>query len=131
MVQRVKPALVPISKPTVGRNNYKGFMPGKVEVLPKGWNGYNQRPIDSDIKVEHDVEVKMRDGARIYMDVYRPVTEDVKVPAIISWSPYGKKYNALTMLAMTPCESLCRPVEPPLTFTHAGNVGMVPADISG
>lgn len=32
----------------------------------------------------------LRDGTRIYLDVYRPVT-DTPLPAIISWSPYGKQ----------------------------------------
>jgi predicted acyl esterase len=42
----------------------------------------------------------VRDGARLYIDMYRPadVSEDEKLPAVISWSCYGKKYSALHML---------------------------------
>jgi predicted acyl esterase len=42
-----------------------------------------------DILWERDVAVKLRDGTSIYLDVFRP--PDVSnVPAILSWSPYGK-----------------------------------------
>ena len=39
---------------------------------------------------EQDVAVEMRDGVKIYVDIYRPKTEE-KVPLIISWSFYGKR----------------------------------------
>ena len=54
-----------------------------------------------DIIVERDVEVPMRDGVKIYIDVYRP-QGDAKVPAIIAWSPYGKKggFQTLDQLPM-------------------------------
>lgn len=38
---------------------------------------------------EYDVPVKMRDGATIYVNVYRPDTTE-KVPALLAWGPYGK-----------------------------------------
>lgn len=90
-------AYKPIGKPEVGVNGYKAYNPHS-EVLPKGWNGFNAKPLDSDIRVDHDVEIKMRDGVRLYCDVYRPEGSQGKVPAIISWSCYGKKYSALDML---------------------------------
>lgn len=37
-----------------------------------------------------DVAVKMRDGITIYVDIYRPDTNE-KVPALVSWSFYGKR----------------------------------------
>lgn len=46
----------------------------------------------------------MRDGAHLYIDVYRPEgsgDSTEKVPAILGWSPYGKKYSALDTLPMT------------------------------
>ncbi|KAK7188249.1 hypothetical protein DPSP01_009049 [Paraphaeosphaeria sporulosa] len=93
-------AYKPVSKPEVGVNNYQGFTPGKTEVLRKGANPYNARPLDSDIRIDHDVEIKVRDGCRLYVDIYRPadVPENEKLPAVISWSCYGKKYSALHML---------------------------------
>lgn len=90
-----------IGKPELGVNNYQGFHPGKSEVLPTGWNGFNAKPLESDIRVDHDVEIVVRDGCRLYIDVYRPADSNEKIPAIIGWSCYGKKYSALTMLPMT------------------------------
>lgn len=46
--------------------------------------------VDGDIVLERDVEVTLRDGVKIYTDVYRPAGS-VAVPAIVAWSPYGKK----------------------------------------
>ena len=42
-----------------------------------------------DIMVQRDVRVPMRDGITLSADVYRPRTE-VKVPAIVVRTPYGK-----------------------------------------
>ncbi|KAK7543031.1 Alpha/Beta hydrolase protein [Phyllosticta paracitricarpa] len=97
----VQVAYKPIGKPTIGVNNYQGFNPGKSEVLPKGWNGYDARPLESDIRIDRDVEIVVRDGCRLYVDVYRPADAQTKVPAILGWSCYGKAYSALSMLPMT------------------------------
>ena len=91
----------PIKPPQIGVNNYQGFL-NKTEVLPKGWNGYNSRPLPCDIIVEHDFGIKVRDGCTLYCDIYRPNVQSSseKVPAIICWSPFGKKLNGLTFLPM-------------------------------
>jgi predicted acyl esterase len=39
---------------------------------------------------EQDVAVPLRDGTIIYTDIYRPEGQ-TNVPAIISWSPFGKR----------------------------------------
>ncbi|KDE04371.1 hypothetical protein MVLG_05163 [Microbotryum lychnidis-dioicae p1A1 Lamole] len=109
----------PLNKPQEGVNGYQGFQPGKVETLPKGftgkgWDGLNSRTLASDILVEHDVEIVVRDGARLYADIYRPPGSDEKVPVIIGWSPYGKKYSATDMLPV--CTWKC---------------GVIPSDLSG
>jgi uncharacterized protein len=45
--------------------------------------------VEGGIRIERDVAVAMRDGVKIYTDIFRP--EGAKdVPAIIAWSPYGK-----------------------------------------
>lgn len=90
-----------ISEPKVGENGYVGFQKGKTEVLPAGWNGFNAKALKSDIRVDHDVEIVVRDGCRLYCDIYRPADWSEKVPAVLSWSFYGKKYSALDMLPMT------------------------------
>jgi putative CocE/NonD family hydrolase len=90
-------AYKPLGKPEVGVNGYVEPTPGKTEVLPKGSTPFNARALDSDIRIDHDVEVIVRDGCRLYADIYRP-TGSKKVPVILSWSPYGKKYTALDMI---------------------------------
>jgi len=89
-----------IQQPQVGENGYEGFKPGHTEILHKGWNGFNAKALKSDILIEHDVEIIVRDGARLYIDIYRPANVEAKMPAILSWSFYGKKYSALDMLPM-------------------------------
>lgn len=44
---------------------------------------------------EQDVAVEMRDGAKLYCDIFRPETSgpDEQVPAILAWSNYGKRPN--------------------------------------
>jgi len=59
-----------------------------------GWGFYqalHQRTYaENGIICDQDVPVKMRDGAIIYIDIYRPEGID-KVPAIVSWGFYGKR----------------------------------------
>jgi uncharacterized protein len=42
--------------------------------------------------IERNVSVRMRDGVRIYVDIYRPADDpgDHALPALLGWSPYGK-----------------------------------------
>lgn len=79
----VQVAYKPIDKPAIGVNNYQGFNPGESEVLPKIWNGYDAWPLESDIRIDRDVEVVVRDGCRLYVDVCRPADAQAKVPAIL------------------------------------------------
>jgi len=70
------------------------------ETLPKGWNGFNSRALSEDMIVEHDVGIKVRDGCTLYCDIFRPPgSESTKVPAIVAWSPFGKKHNGLSMMS--------------------------------
>jgi len=46
--------------------------------------------VQDDILIERDIAVKMRDGITIYTDIYRP-EGGFNLPAIIAWSPYGKR----------------------------------------
>jgi predicted acyl esterase len=93
----VQIANLPITAPKVGENGYQGFQPGKEEVLPEGWNGFNSRALSCDILVQHDVGIRVRDGCTLYCDIYRPPGAD-KVPAIVCWSPFGKKFNGIGMM---------------------------------
>ncbi len=102
-VPDMKAPVVPIGKPEPGVGGYQPLNP-RVETLPAGWNGFNSRPLTSAILVEHDVAFTMRDGKKLYADIYRPPnSEDAKVPALLCWSPFGKKFNGLASLRlMTP-----------------------------
>jgi|SRR5271156_582222 len=66
------------------------------EVKPGRWPesagypglGY-RKTVDDGLIVERDVEVTLRDGTRIYIDLFRP--ERMKtVPVLLAWNPYGK-----------------------------------------
>jgi uncharacterized protein len=98
MPNPVQVATKRLAEPKIGENGYQGFQPGKSEVLPVGWNGFNAKSLTSEIQVDHDVEIVVRDGARLYCDIYRPAGVTEKIPAIVSWGFYGKKYSALIML---------------------------------
>ena len=56
---------------------------------------FNQRTYEvmPGIICEQDVAVEMRDGAKLYCDIFRPADDTVKVPAILAWSNYGKRPN--------------------------------------
>jgi len=91
-----------ISAPEVGEAGYQQFNP-RVETLPAGWNGFNSKALPCDILVEHDVSFQVRDGAKLYGDIYRPTNSTDLVPAILCWSPFGKKFNGIDSLGfMTP-----------------------------
>jgi len=53
---------------------------------------FNQRvyEVEPGIICEQDVPVKLRDGAKIYCDIYRP-KDMTNIPALVSWSFYGKR----------------------------------------
>ncbi|RAH48129.1 CocE/NonD family hydrolase [Aspergillus brunneoviolaceus CBS 621.78] len=70
---------------------YYGFQPSET-ILPKGHvrsSGFRSLP--TDMIYGRDVAITLRDGIKIYADIFRPVdSDDVPVPAIMPWSPYGK-----------------------------------------
>ena len=83
-----------VAEPQIGHNGHTGFHPGKVDIIKAESQpfGSDTKALTSDIRLEHDVEIVVRDGARLYVDVYRPADSDEKVPAILSWSPYGSTF---------------------------------------
>lgn len=55
-----------------------------------GYPGYNPRSEKPNgLICEYDVAVTMRDGLKIYIDIFRPEKEG-KYPVLIGWGPYGK-----------------------------------------
>ena len=67
------------------------FRPDHV-ILSKGHvkeDGRKKMLVDS--VLDRDTEISLRDGVHVYADIFRPASsDDVKVPAVICWSPYGK-----------------------------------------
>ncbi len=62
----------------------------ETRVLPAGFQVDPRfMPLSTDIVLDKDVAVTLRDGVKIYVDVLRP-PGDEKVPVIVAWSPYGK-----------------------------------------
>lgn len=92
-----------LSPPIAGQAGYQPLNP-RAEYLPAGWHAPNaQKSLTCDMVVEHDVAIVMRDGVTLYTDVFRPATSPEKVPALICWSPFGKKFNGKDSLSlMTP-----------------------------
>lgn len=64
-----------------GRDPKEGRWPGRqIGVIDKSEPG---------VVIERDVPVEMRDGVRVYVDIFRPDGAS-GVPVILTWSPYGK-----------------------------------------
>ena len=95
-------AYYPVQPADTPGSGYPGFHP-HTEVYPKGYQAQAGRlPFACDTVCEQDVEIVLRDGTKIYADVYRPVT-DAPVPAILAWGPAGKRgRNLATGLPMPP-----------------------------
>lgn len=55
----------------------------------KGVPPIYRRTVENGMIIERDLAVRLRDGAEIYVDVFRPVDEKPAAP-IIAWGPYGK-----------------------------------------
>jgi uncharacterized protein len=70
--------------------NWRGFEPSTTALKAGSVHSPGGRGLTCDILFERDVEVTLRDGTTIYVDVFRPVSED-PVPAVMAWSPYGKQ----------------------------------------
>lgn len=84
-----KVAMTPASKNFV--RIWSKFNPN-TQVLPEGWQRdptYHTLP--RAIIWEQDVPIKMRDGVTLRGDIFRPeFLEGTPIPAVLSYSPYGK-----------------------------------------
>ena len=49
-------------------------------------------PLKVALRKDQDLEVTLRDGIKIFVDVIRPADSpsDAKLPTLVAWSPYGK-----------------------------------------
>lgn len=78
---------------------YDGFNPSTTK-LPVGHTREpGLRTFEVEVIWEKDVAVKMRDGAILYTDIFRPTLsgDAARIPAIIAWSPYGKAGGIYTL----------------------------------
>lgn len=65
----------------------------KTMVYPAGYRAIpTTMPLPCAMRHMHDVSIPMRDGARLYADVYLPDKEGT-YPAIIGWTPFNKGPN--------------------------------------
>lgn len=74
------------------------------KVLPKGWTKEDgRRPLPVAMIYEKDQEIMLRDGVKIFADVFRPIDSDTRpVPAILPWSIYGKSGTGRLTLDVFP-----------------------------
>jgi hypothetical protein len=82
---RFKP-LASLSSPDA---RYKGLNPGTTVLRAGTRQEKGALRLPCDIVFERDVALTLRDGVRIYADIYRPDNQGA-IPAIVNWAPYGK-----------------------------------------
>jgi uncharacterized protein len=71
------------------QGRFSAFEPG-TRTLPAGFKVDDRfMPLPVDVVLDKDVAITLRDGVRIYADVFRPAGLET-VPVIVGWSPYGK-----------------------------------------
>ncbi len=69
---------------------FKMVFRNPVPLAEGGYPGFNPRTEKAKgMMIEYDAAVTMRDGIKIYIDIYRPDKEG-KYPVLIAWGPYGK-----------------------------------------
>jgi uncharacterized protein len=72
------------------RDKYEMVFRAPTSPAQGGYPGFNPRTEKAaGMIIQYDAPVAMRDGKKIYIDLYRPQREG-KYPAIIAWGPYGK-----------------------------------------
>ena len=90
-IGEIDPLLRDCARPEDLDEFYNGCEEHK-ELLKAGWRKSPERAaFAADTIWEANVQVPMRDGVKLRVDIFRPADSDtVKVPALIAWSPYGK-----------------------------------------
>jgi len=72
------------------RQNFEMLFREPVPPVEGGYPGFNPRTeTGKGMIIERDVALPMRDGIKIYIDVFRPEKEG-KYPVLVNWGPYGK-----------------------------------------
>ena len=75
----------------------------KTETLKAGTTyGTQKLALPCDVAWERDVEVALRDGTKIYLDLLGPTEPKSKLPALVAWSPYGKTFPGMPPASVPP-----------------------------
>lgn len=87
------------------------FRPG-TQTLPVGYQlDARMLPLSSEVVLDKDIAVTLRDGVIMYVDVLRPAGSE-PVPVIVAWSPYGKSHGSspavLALLGMLGLDNSAR-----------------------
>lgn len=68
--------------------------PNKPPLPPRDYARWEE----AGLLIERNVEVPMRDGVKILVDIYRPAdAPDADLPILLGWSPYGKHGLSATL----------------------------------
>lgn len=79
-------------------NMWTDYEPNKRVILPRGWRRENRLPLRCALIWDKDVQVEMRDGTKLCVDIFRPASgEQYRLPALVPWSPYGKTGSGLLL----------------------------------
>ena len=86
----------PLSSPDLPSARYDGLNP-TTKTLPAGFQkSPDHRAFRASTIFERDIEIPLRDGTIIRGDVFRPAESEIRVPALVAWSPYGKSGTGKT-----------------------------------
>jgi predicted acyl esterase len=90
-IQRIEISLRDTKRPEVFDELWDGSE-ASTKFLEAGWQKEPGRgAFRIDTVWEKEVQIPMRDGVKIRVDIFRPADSDANpVPALIAWSPYGK-----------------------------------------
>lgn len=87
---RIEVLHAPLSPLDSPDGHVEPFHPQSV-ILKQGYvHEEGRMPLPTPLVWDQDVAVKLRDGATIYVDIFRPV-DARNVPTILVWTPYGKR----------------------------------------
>ncbi len=74
----------------MGSRNFEMIFREPVPPRDGGYPGFTPRTERAEgMIIDRDVSVTMRDGIKIYIDVFRPEKEG-RYPVLVNWGPYGK-----------------------------------------
>lgn len=99
-VGRIEVLQCQVKDPEVSDPRYDGPEPS-LRILEKGFKkDPDAAAFQAATVFEKDVKISLRDGVKIRADIFRPY-DDIKIPALIAWSPYGKTGRGMQFTPLT------------------------------